>query len=171
MPSSSLLRIVPLFALIAACTAAPNLQGNAATAAPLCKPEPLTMGYATQVLHMVHVYTGEDGVSHAKIIEQTPQTSTYLGAVLRQFQFGDPSNVVIVGGPPNFNIPKHPAPYREIFLLLAGSSIIELSDGTEQELRAGSLVLFEDVTGPGHGGRFGPCGYVAVDLQYKPATK
>jgi quercetin dioxygenase-like cupin family protein len=90
--------------------------------------------------------------------------------MLRQFQFGDPSNVVIVGGPPDFRIPSHASPYREIFLILAGSSVIELSDGSEQPLKAGSLVLMEDTSGAGHGGRFGPCGYVAVDLQYKVAA-
>lgn len=164
LPPVAVARTVPLLGLLlSACS------GTPATSA--CKPEPLDFSYENPVIEVVHVYTGEDGVSHARVIEQTGETSTYLGAVLRQFKFGDPSNVVIVGGPPNFRIPLHPAPYKEIFLLLAGSSVIELSDGTEQELRAGSLVLFEDVTGPGHGGRFGPCGYVAVDLQYKPAGK
>jgi hypothetical protein len=119
------------------------------------------------VIDVVRVYTGTDGLSHSEIRHELGQTSIYLGAVLRQFQFGDPSNVVIVGGPPDFRIGRHASPYREIFLLLAGSSVIELSDGTEQPLKAGSLVLMEDTTGAGHGGRFGPCGYVAVDLQYK----
>jgi len=146
---------------LSACAAGVPLKRTACTAAPL----PISRD--TAVLDVLHVYTGADGVSHAEMQQQPGQTSTYLGALLRQFPFGDPSNVVIVSGPPGFHIPQHPSPYRELFLLLAGSSVIELSDGTRRPLQAGSLVLFEDVTGPGHAGAFGPCGYVAVDLQFK----
>jgi quercetin dioxygenase-like cupin family protein len=135
-----------------------------------CAPEPTGFSYESPVIDVLRVYTGPDGLSHAELRQEPGQTSSYLGAVLRQFQFGDPSNVVIVGGPPDFRIARHVSPYREIFLILAGSSVIELSDGTEQPLKAGSLVLMEDTTGAGHGGRFGPCGYVAVDLQYKPVV-
>lgn len=131
---------------------------------------PIPLSYETPVLDMLRVSTGADGLSHGEVIHQTGDVSTYLGAVLRQFRLGDPSNVVVVSGPPDFHIPKHPSPYREIFIILAGSSSIELSDGSERALTPGSLVLFEDVTGPGHGGHFGPCGYVAVDLQFNPKT-
>lgn len=148
-----------LTAALTACTSAGETRCSA----------PLPFSYETPVLEMVRVYTGADGLSHAEVQKITGETTTYLGALLRQFQLGDPSNVVIVSGPPDFRIAVHPAPYREMFLILAGSSIIELSDGTEQPLNPGSWVLFEDTTGPGHGGRFGPCGYVAVDLQFKNA--
>ena len=151
---------------LAACgTTAPHTQ-----AAGKCTPEATGFSYESPVIDIIHVFTGPDQLSHAEVRHETGQTSVYLGAVLRQFQFGDPSNVVIVGGPPNFRISRHPSPYREVFLLLAGSSVIELSDGTEQPLKAGSLVMMEDTTGAGHAGRFGPCGYVAVDLQYKPVA-
>jgi len=135
-----------------------------------CAAAPMPISRDTAVLDVLHVYTGSDGVSHADVQQEPGKTTTYLGALLRQFPFGDPSSVVIVSGPPGFHIPMHPSPYREIFLLLSGSSVIELSDGTQRSLQAGSLVLFEDVTGPGHGGLFGACGYVAVDLQFKTAT-
>lgn len=133
-----------------------------------CAGSDVSISYQSRVLKVVRIYTGADGVSHADIQEQPAEESTYLGALLRQYPFGDPSNVVLVSGPPNFHIPRHPAPYREMFVLLSGSSVIELSDGTTQPLRAGSVALFEDVTGPGHAGLFGPCGYVAVDIQFKP---
>ncbi len=132
-----------------------------------CGAAPLPISRDTAVLDVLRVYTGGDGVSHAELQQQPAKTTTYLGAVLRQFAFGDPSNVVIVSGPPGFHIPMHPSPYREIFLILAGSSVIELSDGTRRPLEPGSVVSFEDVTGPGHAGVFGACGYVAVDLQFK----
>lgn len=132
-----------------------------------CEAHPLDLSYEMRTLNVVRVYTGADGISHAEIQPQAAQESTYMGALLRQYRLDDPSNVVIVSGPPRFHIAQHPSPYREMFILLAGSSEIELSDGTRQALQAGSVVLFEDVSGPGHGGVFGPCGYVAVDLQFK----
>ena len=147
---------------LSGCANRPPKEQTACTA-----PMPITR--ETTVLDVLHVYTGGDGVSHAEVQHKTALSSTYLGAVLHQFPFGDPSNVVIVSGPPGFHIPMHPSPYREIFLLLSGSSVIELSDGTQHPLQTGSLVLFEDMTGPGHGGVFGPCGYVGVDLQFKTA--
>ena len=115
------------------------------------------------------VYTGADGKSHLDKTTWAAVKTTYLGLQLAHFELGDPSNVVIVRGPPDFDIPFHPAPYREIFIVLSGSSTSILSDGTRIELTPGSIVLFEDVTGPGHGGRVGPCGYVALDLQFKSA--
>ena len=113
------------------------------------------------------VYTGADGKSHLDKTTWAAVKTTYLGLQLAHFALGDPSNVVLVRGPPNFDIPFHAAPYREIFIVLSGSSTSILSDGTRIELTPGSIVLFEDVTGPGHGGRVGPCGYVALDLQFK----
>jgi hypothetical protein len=128
--------------------------------------------YDAPVINVTHVITGADGLSHAEPQHEVADISTYLGATLREFQLGEPSNVTIMTGPPNFAYPKHPAPYREIFLVLAGSMDLELSDGTTHEENAGSLIMFDDLTGAGHAGRFGACGYVAVDLQYqtKPAA-
>jgi hypothetical protein len=163
-------------AALAGCATTPHAAANAAAAtdpmhaaAVPCRTPALSFSYEAPVLDMVRIYTGADGLSHAEPMPLAGQTSTYLGAVLHQFALGDPSNVVIVSGPPDFHIPQHPAPYREFFLILAGSSVIELSDGTEQPLTPGSMVFFEDVTGPGHAGRFGACGYVAVDMQFKPS--
>jgi quercetin dioxygenase-like cupin family protein len=150
-----------LFAGCATPQANPVSQGTA------CSPAPMPFGADTAVIEMVHVTTGADGLSHGELTKMEGKTTVYLGATLRQFQLGDPSNVVIVTGPADFKLPAHAAPYREMFLLLAGSSVIQLSDGTEYPLRPGSAVLMEDTTGAGHGGRFGPCGYVALDLQFK----
>jgi quercetin dioxygenase-like cupin family protein len=163
MKANALMRLAAaaLVGPLAACTTTPMQR---------CDPQPLPITNETPVLEMLRVTTGPDGLSHGEKIQETGKTSTYLGAVLRQFQLGDPSSVVIVSGPANFRIPMHAAPYREIFLLLAGSTVIELSDGTRHAQQPGSMVLFEDVTGAGHGGVFGPCGYVALDLQFKPVT-
>jgi mannose-6-phosphate isomerase-like protein (cupin superfamily) len=133
-----------------------------------CLSHGLSLARDTTVIEMHRVYSAADARSYAETIELQGSQTTYLGAVLTQFGLGDPSNVVIVHGPPNFEMPAHPAPYREIFLILSGSATVVLSGGQEIELKPGSLILFEDTTGLGHSGRFGPCGYVALDLQFKP---
>jgi hypothetical protein len=148
-----------LASLLAGC--ATSQSGSA------CRPVDLALNPEPPVLEMFRVYTGADGLSHGEIQHLQASSTKYLGMMLHQYSLGDPSNVVIVSGPPNFHIPKHAAPYREIFLTLRGSVTVELSDGTNRALHPGSLVLYEDVTGPGHGGLVGPCGYTSLDLQFK----
>jgi hypothetical protein len=125
----------------------------------------------TKVLKLYRAYTGPDG--HSKIEEKEIDGKDgvyYEGTVsLRQFGLGDPTNVVIVYGHPNMKIAPHPSPYREIFLIVSGSSAIELHDGTRVELKPGSMVLSEDQGSKGRGGTSGPCGYVAIDFQFKDA--
>lgn len=145
------------------------LSCNAAVAKSVkCIAEPLDLARVGKQVDVLHVFTGSDNKSHAEMKKIDAVLTTYLGLQLAHFDFGDPSNVVIVRGPANFDIPVHAAPYREIFVVLSGGSTVALSDGTRHRLKPGSVVLFEDVTGPGHGGKVGPCGYVALDLQFKP---
>ena len=71
----------------------------------------------------------------------------------------------IVAAPADLMLPLHPAPYRESFLMLEGSVTMELGDGTRRELRPGDMTTFEDMdASKGHGGRIGPCGYVALNI-------
>jgi quercetin dioxygenase-like cupin family protein len=146
--SASLLLLIPL----AGCSE--RTHAVRPRAAKVCD-APIPIIYNAPVINVTHVYTGADGLSHAEPQHEEADTSTYLGATLREFQLGDPSNVVLMTGPPNFAFPKHPAPYREIFLVLAGSMDLELSDGTTHSAEPGSLILFDDLTGAGHAGRFG----------------
>ena len=93
--------------------------------------------------------------------------TNYLGIDLTQFGLGNPSNVVIVSAPPGLDIAVHQAPYREMFILISGESTLMLSDGSSFVSKPGTIILMEDTTGVGHGGKSGPCGYVALDLQFK----
>lgn len=126
-----------------------------------------------KVVKLYRAYTGSDGESKVETVDLAGKDGVYYGGKvsLTQFPFGDPSNAVIVYGHPNMDIPAHPSPYREIFLIISGSSTVVLKDGTEFQLKPGSMMLSEDQTSrTGRGGRSGPCGYVAVDFQYKPAV-
>ena len=134
-----------------------------------CAPADLGLNPDLPVLQMFRVRTGADGVSHGEMVPLEGSATRYLGMVLTQYALGAPTQVVIVNGPPNFRIPMHPAPYREMFLTLRGMVTVELSDGTAHRLTPGALLLYEDVTGPGHGGLVGPCGYTSLDLQFNTA--
>jgi hypothetical protein len=44
----------------------------------------------------------------------------------------------------------HPAPARQLVLVVKGSIIVEVSDGATRRLDADSMIFFEDVIGRGH---------------------
>jgi quercetin dioxygenase-like cupin family protein len=127
-----------------------------------------------KVLKLYRAYTGADGKSKIETIDLPGTDGVYYGGKvsLTQFGLGDPANAVIVYGHPGMDIPPHRSPYREVFLILSGSSTIELADGTVYDMKPGSMLLGEDQDSrSGRGGKSGPCGYVAVDFQFKGAAK
>jgi hypothetical protein len=73
----------------------------------------------------------------------------------------------MVYGQPNITIPVHPAPYREIFIIVAGSSQMVMPDGQKLDLVPGTMLIADDVgVTKGRGGSAGPCGYIAIDLAF-----
>lgn len=126
-----------------------------------------------KILKLYRAYTGADGQSKIETIDLEGKGGVYYDGkvTLTQWDFGDPTKAVIVYGHPNMEIPPHPSPYREIFLIVSGSSVVTLADGTEYPLQPGAMLLSEDQNAKGRGGRSGPCGYVAIDFQYKDAPK
>ena len=138
-----------------------------------CKRSPVDIGREGKAIRLFHLFSGPDGKSHLDTVTIEGADSAFFSgsgnnAVFTQFKLGTPSNVVIVRGPPNVRLPLHPAPYREMFLTLSGSTMMVLPDGSKQDLEPGDLLLTEDVAGTtGHSGLTGPCGYVAVDFQFK----
>ena len=134
-----------------------------------CPQNEITLGQAVEKLEVHRTYKGADGESHIEMTSLPGTTKSFYGGktTLTQFDLGDPTRVMLVYGHPNIEIPKHPSPYREIFIILSGSSIMEMPDGTVIERKPGSMVIVEDQGTPGRSGRAGPCGYVALDLQFK----
>ena len=164
--------ILPLIAALAA-AAAPAPPGMLTPAQmKICERLGAEFG-RTGTLKVHRAYTGPDGRSKIEITEMKGDIASFYGGsvTLTQFGLGDPTKAVIVYGHPNLKIAAHPSPYREIFLIVSGSSVVELPDGTEHELKPGSLFLSEDQESSGRGGRSGPCGYVAIDFQFKDAPR
>lgn len=126
-----------------------------------------------KILKVLRAYTGPDGDSKIETIDLEGKGGVFYGGkvTLTQWDLGDPTRTVIVYGHPNMDIPPHPSPYRELFLILSGSSWVTLADGSEYSLTPGSMLLSEDQNAKGRGGRSGPCGYVAIDVQFNDAPK
>ena len=130
--------------------------------------QPAAFSLATEYLDGYRVFTGADGDSEVEPLRIETRrialwdTGKQLGLI--DLPFSRSREVQIVFGPPDLDLPLHPAPYREMFVMLSGSCSLRTAkfDG---ELRPGSVVLFEDVDASvGHGGRTGPDGYVSVSI-------
>ena len=158
--------------MLLACAA--SLCGCASTApvptaiAPACPGWTATDFAAAPVIRRLRIYTdaktGDSAIAETPMPpKRTPLMKT--GQILLEYNFGASSKVQIVVGPPNLDIPLHPAPYREAFLMLAGNLTMALGDGTRRELLPGDMTVFEDTDARiGHGGRTGPCGYVSLEI-------
>ena len=74
-----------------------------------------------------------------------------------------PSQIVV--GPANVELPPHPSPYKEMFILLGGSLTFRTAKFSVAML-PGSVLLMDDMGATrGHGGTIGPCGYVSLSIQ------
>lgn len=82
------------------------------------------------------------------------------------FLAGRLAHINIYNAPADVDLPSHLSPGSEMFLILRGSATLILKDGRTQTFVPGDLVLFEDTTGSGRGGRIGPEGFTAVNFSF-----
>ena len=125
------------------------------------------------VIKAVRVYTAADGESDFQTVTFTGEGKAYFkpGEIFTHTDLGASAKVQFVSGPPNVILKPHKAP-REMFLTIQGSSEIVLPSGKTYPVRPGTLVIFDDATSKsGHGGRTGPCGYVAINILPAPDAK
>ena len=121
----------------------------------------------TGTLRTVLVYTGADGVSHLKAVEVKGVVTPFLksGKSAIHTALGPAERVTLAEGPPDADIPIRAGGGRVLFLILKGSSTVVLPDGSEMTATPGMLVAIDDAASrTGHGGRTGPCGYVALSV-------
>lgn len=152
------------------------LANNAAVASEKlvrCQKDGIDIARAVEVVEAYRAYKGADGLSHIEKIEIKGKKGVYYGGKVRitQFDLGDPTGASLVYGEPNMDIPIHPIPYRETFIILSGSSIAKDGKGNAYPLKPGSMLIADDPGTPGRSGSSGPCGYVALSLAYKAAEK
>jgi mannose-6-phosphate isomerase-like protein (cupin superfamily) len=120
------------------------------------------------VIRNFRIYT--DPVTHESKVEQLPVSAKLTplfrtGKILKEFNFGGAKRVQIVVAPADFDLPMHPAPYRESFIMLSGSVDMVVADGEKIAIGPGDMVTMDDMASKiGHGGRVGPCGYVDMEV-------
>jgi len=149
--------------------AAPGLAagGSPGPARAQCSSAPFDIGGDVDVVKAYRMFAGPDGASHVEDITLPGKRSSHYGGSVKVtlFDLGRPTHVSMVFGQPNMIIPAHPPPYREIFIIVAGSSQMVMPDGQVLNLVPGSLLIADDVgVTRGRGGSAGPCGYTAIDL-------
>ena len=101
----------------------------------------------------VRLFADEDGESHFAEVDvpleevdfAPPADPLHVAALFPATACG------LVCGPPDWDgSTPHPAPRRQLFCTLHGEYEVTASDGTVRSFPAGSLLLLEDTTGPGH---------------------
>jgi hypothetical protein len=141
---------------------------SAAPAPPAACPAISAETFKLTALRNFRVYTdpktGDSKVEELPVpAKQTPLLKT--GQILKEFNFGPASKVQIIMAPGNLDLGMHPAPYKESFLLLYGSTQLHLPDGTKIDMRPGDMITMDDVKSKtGHGGKIGPSGYIDLNI-------
>jgi hypothetical protein len=95
---------------------------------------------------VTRVYTGDDGESHAERLE-VPMEMVADGAMSRLFELKG-----LVVRESTFDGPKgfHNARWRHFCVPLVGGFELECSDGSRHRIVPGTIMLGEDLDGPGH---------------------
>ena len=88
------------------------------------------------------LYTGVDGQSHVEKIDWRATGDWTKGMRTTDIKFGE--------WPVGKFMDWHPAPRRQLVIILSGQLEIGLSDGTKHVFGAGDARLVEDTTGKGH---------------------
>jgi len=94
-----------------------------------------------------NLYTDEYGESHFRDID-IEWTSERRGSKLSKRM---PATAVIFRQTPaEYSLDYHPAPWRQYIVNLDASVKLTASDGESRVIKAGEVILVEDITGKGH---------------------
>ena len=98
------------------------------------------------------MFTDDQGESHIETLENSFELQDYAPPAPA---FGispaiEAARYVFVQFPPKWTSPFHPAPRRQLCVMLSGEFEGETSDGSKAVLSAGDMVLMEDTSGKGH---------------------
>lgn len=103
----------------------------------------------------LRLYADKDGESHVEGIQAEFNMAVYAPPA-PAFGVSDPTDVkrfVMVHFPAGWDSDLHPAPRRQLLVMLSGQFQGQASDGTMMDLEPGDVVLMEDTTGKGHSAR------------------
>ncbi len=103
----------------------------------------------------LRLYAGEDGESRVEEMSAEFDMANYAPPA-PAFGVSDPTDAkrfIMVHFPAGWDSDLHPAPRRQLFVMLSGQFQGQASDGTVMDLRPGDVILMEDTTGKGHSAR------------------
>ena len=102
---------------------------------------------AKPTMHVVHLYSGDDGQSHFEELDLALEPERRgVGVEL----IGAVQGVLIRELPEDYTLGYHTAPRRQIVLQLSGEGSITVGDGSTRVFGPGDILLADDLTGQGH---------------------
>jgi hypothetical protein len=112
-----------------------------------------------------NLYEDERGESHWRDIEVEWSEQTVGGPASRRLPA---SGIIFREMPVTYDLDWHVAPRRQYVVHLDGDALITASDGESRTVKAGEILLVEDVSGKGHRsknavGRPYHCLFIALD--------
>ena len=154
---------------LGACAALALHAAAAHAAAPPDCATPTVFTTALDHLDGYRFFLGPDGdtaVAPLRIdADRVPMLKTGKQLNILHLPTSPKRGVEIVVGPPDVTIGMHPAPYKEMFIMLGGSTDVSTRN-FHATMHPGSVLLFDDVGAKtGHGGHTGPCGYISVSIE------
>jgi len=100
----------------------------------------------------LRLHAGGDGESHVEDMEIEFNMAVYAPPA-PAFGVSEPTDAkrfIMVHFPAGWDSELHPAPRRQLFVMLSGRFEVQASDGTVMDLEPGDAVMMEDTTGKGH---------------------
>jgi len=102
---------------------------------------------ADKTMQVVRIYTGPDNQSHFEDLQVPLKDGGKVGFLSERIKA---TGVLFRETSGDYNYDFHTAPRRQNVVNLEGEVEIEVGDGTRRILRAGDVLLAEDITGQGH---------------------
>lgn len=113
----------------------------------------------------LRLYADETGESHFEEMQVAFDMAIYAPPA-PAFGVSDPVDAkrfIMVHFPAGWDSELHPAPRRQLFVMLSGQFQGKTSGGTVMDLGPGDVILMEDTTGKGHSARtIGGCDVYAL---------
>lgn len=98
-------------------------------------------------MRIARVWADADGVTHFDEVEIPLADSGEIGRLSETFPA---AGVVFRENDPDYDFDWHPAPRRQLVVLLDGAIEIEVGDGEVRRFAGGDVILLEDTEGRGH---------------------
>ena len=110
-----------------------------------------------RLIRYVRLFSDAAGETHFDEIELSmpPVDFAPPAAPLDSVSLGSAVRVSLIAGDATWRGDAfHPAPARQLMLILRGGATVTVSDGETRRLGAGEIALLEDTDGRGHSTRF-----------------